>query len=252
MPRAKRKAKWNWSPKGNPLRIGEPAKIYSDATLQTICQDHVIDGEASEKLRHTLGHQARIYLDFKQDLRTAPRMGNAKIALEELRDQASDLETKLRGIDDLTWNYFWKAEHQLIETGIHQGDQRMEAIGALTRQPPEMPGALSSWYTRDNIAIALKFLALIANTTLADLPKDKGGKPTNWGLMFWVGAMADFWERDLGRRFTVDHLKGEALSPALQFLQDCMKPLDAAAAKSVAKTAMLVRTELNLGRKRNR
>lgn len=54
----------------------------------------------------------------------------------------------------------------------------------------------------------------------------RGGRPRNEGLHLSITYIADFWEFDLKRKYTVDHHEGHGLTEAFEFTKKMLSPLD--------------------------
>jgi hypothetical protein len=65
----------------------------------------------------------------------------------------------------------------------------------------------------------------------------KGGRPTNRGIGEFTGYVADFWECQVKRRYTVDYHGGAGLTPAYRFTLAVVAPLDSIPSSQVV-TAM--------------
>ncbi len=76
--------------------------------------------------------------------------------------------------------------------------------------------------------------------------KSRGGRPKNQGLHLSIGYIGRFWERRLGRKYTVDHHGGQGLTEAFEFTKRLLTPLDDIDDVQII-TAM--RTEIKLLRK---
>lgn len=55
---------------------------------------------------------------------------------------------------------------------------------------------------------------------------DKGGRPRNLGMEDFMSYIADFWERETYRRFTIDYHKGEGVTPPFEFAKEILSRLD--------------------------
>jgi len=93
--------------------------------------------------------------------------------------------------------------------------------------PKDYPGMQFSksycyWYEFERY---LTFFGLGLDNNI-DQHKSIGGRPKNEGLHLSIGYIAEFWEDEIGRKFTVDHHGGQGLTEAFEFTKRMFGPLD--------------------------
>jgi hypothetical protein len=144
---------------------------------------------------------------------------------------------------------------------LHQLEQcdKMEIetllfIGARKLRAPALPGRLIDFsqhkkqkglpFYREFVQF-LEFIKIGADEIAEDY-KLPSGRRRNFGLENLTIKSAEFWEKRLGRKFTLDYHGGTGLTKAFEFVRDLVAPLDDVTDKNII-TAM--RSEIKERRK---
>jgi len=93
--------------------------------------------------------------------------------------------------------------------------------------PEQKPDHLWELGAHDSVLKDLvKVLDRALEIEIGMMNPDKGGRPSNLGMFPSLEYLAEFWESQLVRRYTLDHHKGTGLTPAFNFSKKVILRLD--------------------------
>ncbi|MBF0169456.1 MAG: hypothetical protein HQL45_17770 [Alphaproteobacteria bacterium] len=186
---------------------------YSAKDVRELCTMFKINWKLyGEEVRLRLNGAANVYAIYKINYDDAPGRTHIRAALDEIHCHARALEAALSNLDDWSTQALWfnrssaKDAVELSEIeGFHQSVEILKERSA---------------------------------EALSRLEKDKGGPRSSEAMRMWVINLRNLWVDVLKRPFTVDHHKGEGITPAFEFCWQAMKIYAPSVNKSALITAM--------------
>lgn len=241
---AKHKPKWGW--KGRYLLSNDGIEIYSDEEIELLAREFdIVDEQSIKEMRVRLEGAANIYRIHRNNHDIAPRPGEMRAAVQEIDDLVSKLRDRLEQMDGLTWQYFWHFEKQLFNYNLQSLEtddyETVESKhGHIIHMAPgkDEGSYYVNYIGRDEHFQSLSILKSYCETTLENIPEDKGARRKSEGLRLWSINVMNTWTECLGREFTITRHKGEPISDAARFSCLAFKTVDPTIPNSRVMTAL--------------
>lgn len=230
-----------------PFVMAEGTRKYSDAFIEETLEAFGFAVPSEEKERIYLfsrfEYAAREYEGAKYNLENRVKAKNMKAAFREMEHHAAALLELLEHVDSHTWQLLNNTAEDALRYSaltLLRGESSSEAgelmrIGAL--KFPTVEGG-TEFIDLQTVAAGLRLLLYTTEKAQPGIPKEKGGRPSNYPLRRWFSLMENIWHKELGNpsgSFTFDFHKGkpggcpEPITKAGEFLVCFLAPLDPAA-----------------------
>lgn len=224
MPRTK-KLRLGWSRKG--LTRIEDTGFYPDPVVEEIAGRFGIEGtEALWSLKQRLETAGTMYQSWTHNA-AGPLPRDVRAYFQTVLDRSHELLEIIEGADDRSWDYIWRTESRLQQDAFDKGDSKLADVGVLRWSTENNPDNLIAEFSDlSDSKNHLKYIELLATECLSQVRRGEAGRRKNQALYRWIYEMASYWERKMGKNFTVTYHQNQPTSDAGQFLEACLAPMD--------------------------
>ncbi len=199
--------------------------IISDEFLVALGREFEFDVEET-RANWWITKASALYVKGRR-AEAAPKRREAKRELEELIEDGRKFASRLSQLDQVSMSL--RVPYDSAESDL-----------AIPFDRPELDGLerfkFTTGYVNESERL-VRFIVGLAERQLSDIEMDKGGRPKNLGFADFMDYVAEFWETEVGRRFSVDYHDGEGMTPAFEFAKRVVRELDDVSDKQVI-TAM--------------
>ncbi|SDE64713.1 hypothetical protein [Rhodospira trueperi] len=227
-----------WGYRSRPWFVEEREPFFSDDVLDQLLAKYAIPDALADRVRNQLEMSADIYHAYRNNMDTAPRPAEKRVALEEISNLAARLRECLDEIDDFTGAMFWASEIQTTQAALLTDAETTEFGHQISRHKSSDGSEVIWWENRDVLRRSLDVIGRYADAALDRLPTDQGGPTQLEGLRMWAANMRNLWENILCRRFTVDYEGSDPVSDAAAFCVDALQSVDPDVRSSSVITAL--------------
>lgn len=229
----------------SPMRL-EDTGFYPAKVVTGIAKRFGIKGkEEIHGLNERLETAGTMYLAWKHT-KQGPKPRDQRRYFQTIIDQSRELLSLIEGMDDKSYQTFWKTEYQLHQDTHNKKDTRMEDIGVFRWGNDADPEGTIAVYTDfHSIVPQIKYMELLATESLKNVKPGERGREKNKALYWWVSEMARYWEVKLGREFTVSDYKNVPTSLSGQFFEACLAPMDMSALRYLYSQMRQVKADRN-------
>lgn len=195
---------------------------------------NIDDPDLVRDLHEFLEGAADIYRTYTHNFDNAPRPGQMKAAYDEIDQLLEKLTDRLENLDDRSAWFFWEPESR-IEASVKDpilAEDRQPIIGEspwghrILHYPVNEGGWITSYLKRDQHFESVRILRNYCSYARKRVGKDARGPSPSEGLRMWIVNVANYWDKGLGRQFTLDYEKGQPISEAARFCIDTIRIVD--------------------------
>lgn len=202
--------------------------IYPVTKIKAYLKEFKIPAEHYTYFVFFLQSSGSIYLDMKSEI-PLPSTKSRRKRFKSIANQAKKLEASINALnqDYSALQFFWywlgainhpqRPDRNLMGIPMWDLAKRVQLKNGKWQHFP---------VTQENVLEAIKYVAFCAKYGLRLKSLDKGGKPRDHALYYFMKSAHDFWCIKLKRSFSREiDAKGEPISPGLHFCLTILKPL---------------------------
>jgi hypothetical protein len=203
-------------------------EIFTHATIRAFIKEFNIPRNYSSDFVSFLYFAGAIYLEMKNEI-PEPSFKSRVAKFKKIEKHIKALQKSLESltVDRTALETFWYFLR--IINNPYRPNENVLNI-PLWHWAKRVEMEKDTWQiisvTDQSVLEALEFIKFSAEKVSRIKSGDKGGKPRNEALLYFIQSAHEFWCIKLGRSFSREiSEKGEPISPGLHFCQTILKPL---------------------------
>lgn len=202
----------------------DPSRSQWDIVEPIITREYLADlakrydfDVAKTRAEWWLSKAAALYVRGRR-IEDRPKSRDERLAIEKLAKHAWFLRTELRRDEN----------YDIAFTMDEVAKLKGEPLPFIPTEPSLLAPVefLAHASYQEELLRLLDILSEALQLEESRIEPDKGGRPSNLGMPDCISYLADFWEHELRRKFTIDYEGGEGITLSFQFAKEIISKLD--------------------------